>query len=35
VQQAAKRGVAGSKALIENLSRFFPRSRRAVVVPTP
>ncbi len=36
VQQAAKRGVDGSKALLDNLSRFFPRSRRAaVVVPSP
>ncbi len=36
VQQAAKRGVGGSKALLDNLSRFFPRSRRAAaVIPTP
>lgn len=33
VQQAAKRGVSGANTLLENLSRFFPRSRRAVVTP--
>ena len=33
VQQAAKRGAAGANTLLENLSRFFPRSRRSVVVP--
>ncbi len=33
VQQAAKRGAAGANTLLDNLSRFFPRSRRAAVVP--
>ena len=33
VQQAAKRGVAGSKTLLDNLVRFFPRSRRVAASP--
>ncbi len=35
VQQAAKRGVTGAQTLLDNLSRFFPRTRRATPVPTP
>ncbi|MES2439118.1 MAG: hypothetical protein V4584_08620 [Verrucomicrobiota bacterium] len=33
VRQAAKRGVADANTLLENLSRFFPRTRRAAVAP--
>ena len=33
VQQAAKRGVAGATTLLDNLARFFPRSRRAAAPP--
>ena len=35
VRQAAKRGVAGANILLENLSRFFPRSRRATGPMSP
>lgn len=33
VQQASKRNVVGADTLLANLSRFFPRGRRATVAP--
>jgi hypothetical protein len=35
VQQAAKRGVAGTDATLANLARFIPRGRRAPAPPPP